>query len=288
MERGERPVWESRARLIAVGVLAVLFLVLLVLQGDWSFAIAAVWLIAAAAVSVTTWAIWRSRVQRRAYEDQLTQWAAERAIQADRLRIARDLHDLASHGLGLMTVRAATASLADDDQDGERRQALRDIERIGRQATAELRRMLVVLRSDDDPAPLRPADSLRDLPGIIDTAQRAGLEVTVDHGDLGPVSAGVQLCVCATIREALANTLRYAGPTIATVTVRRVHDFIRVDVRDQGPIPGWRPHPGTGNGLRQLRERLAVYAGTLTAGPDVAGYRLLAEIPDQPTNPADR
>ena len=282
MEHDERPSWDSRAWLIAAGVLVVLLLALLALGQDSPYLIVAVSLMVATAVVVTTWALLRTRTQRRTYEEQLTEWAAEKATQAERLRIARDLHDLASHGIGLMTVRAATASLTDDGEDDERRQALTDIERVGREATTELRRMLALLRSNgDSPAPLRPIDSLNDLPRIVENARRAGLDVTLHHDDLGTLPAGVQLTICATIREALANALQHAGPTTVQVTIERVRDTIRVDFRDDGPVPGWQPHPGTGNGLRGLRERLSVHAGTLITGPTENGFRVLAQIPEK-------
>lgn len=282
MEHEGRPSWDSRAWLIAAGVLVVLLLALLALGQDSPYLVMAVSLIVSAAVVVTTWALLRTRAQRRAYEDQLTDWAAEQATQAERLRIARELHDLASHGLGLMTVRAATANLTADEDDAERRQALTDIERVGRETTTELRRMLALLRSNGDvPVPLRPIDSLADLPGIVESARRAGLTVTVDHGDLGEVPPGVQLTVCATVREALTNVLQHAGPTAVHLAIQRVHDNISVDVRDDGRVPGWRSHPGTGNGLRGLRERLSVHHGTLITGPVDDGFRLLAQIPEQ-------
>lgn len=284
MEHVEKPSssWGSRAWLIAAGVFVVLLLVLLALEPSAPYLIAALSLILAAAVGVTIWALLRTRAARQSYEERLTEWAAEKAVQAERLRIARDLHDLASHGLGLMTVRAATANLTDDKEDGERRQALSDIERVGRETTTELRGMLALLRTGDDgTAPLRPVDALTDLPGIIESAQRAGLTVEFQQGDLGTVPPGVQLAVCFTVREALANALQHAGTTTVRLSIERDATGITVDARDDGPIPGWSPHSGTGNGLRGLRERLAVHRGTLTTGSTGAGFRLMAHIPEE-------
>nr|WP_272914891.1 histidine kinase [Rathayibacter iranicus] len=244
----------------------------------------AIVLIVASAVGVTTWALLSSRRARRAYEQQLSRWAADNAVQTERLRIARDLHDLASHGLGLMTVRAATANLVDDDEygagDAERRQALKDIERISRETTAELRSMLALLRGGaDTPAPLCPASSLADLPGIVEAARRAGLAVAFEQSDLGQVSATAQLTVCAVVREALTNALRHAGPTRARIVIERRGTGIDVEVQDEGPAPGWSPRPGTG--LRGLRERLAVHRGTLEAGPAPSGFHLVTHVPGE-------
>ena len=105
MEHVERPSQGLRAWLVAAGVFVVLLLVLLALEPSAPYLITALALILAAAVGVTTWALLRTRAARRSYEGCLTEWAAEKAVQAERLRIARDLYDLASHGLGLMTVR---------------------------------------------------------------------------------------------------------------------------------------------------------------------------------------
>ncbi|WP_150462948.1 sensor histidine kinase [Nesterenkonia ebinurensis] len=284
MEHRGRPSRDSRAWLIATGVLVVLLLALLALGQDSPYLIVALSLIVAAAVLITTWAFVRSRAQRRIYEDQLTAWASERAVQTERLRIARDLHDLASHGLGLMTVRAATATLTGEEDDAERRRALTDIERLGRETTTELRRMLALLRSNDEtPAPLQPVDSLAELPRIIDHARRAGLTITVHQDDLGDLAPGVQLTLCAIIREALANTLQHAGPTTVDLTIQRTGEAVSVDVRDAGPVPDWRPHPGTGNGLRGLHERLTIHHGTLTTGQVDDGFRLLAQLPEKST-----
>ena len=264
--------------MIAIAVFVLLLLALLALEPNAPYLIVAISLILAAAIGTTTWALLRTRTERRVYEERLTEWAAEKAVQAERLRIARDLHDLTSHGLGLMTVRAATANLTDEHDDAERRQAFTDIERIGRETTTELRNMLAVLRTDT-PAPLHPTVSLADLPRIIDTARTNGLTVTTDEGALGEVPPGVQLTICTVIREALANTLRHAGPTSVDVALHRDSRSITVDIRDAGLTPQFSPSSGTGNGLRGLRERLAIHHGTLTTGPTDTGFRLLAQIP---------
>lgn len=288
MELSERPVWRTRAWGGAAAVLASALLGLSVIGvgGDPR----AVWLpiaVAAAIVSAVLCAtLVRVRRERRAHEERLTSWAAERAAQAERLRIARELHDLASHGLGLITVRAAAAGrVSGAHAEDERIAALHDIERSGRQATTELRRMLSVLRSGDDgPAPLRPGETLDDLPGVIDGARAAGLTVVLSAEDLdtSEVSAGAQLAICTIVRESLANAARHAGPTSATVDLRRSATEVTVRVQDRGPVPDWEPHPGTGLGLAGLRERLTALGGSLESGRADGGYRLVARIPDIP------
>ncbi|GAA3661276.1 sensor histidine kinase [Microbacterium marinilacus] len=277
----DRPTWRSRAWLVAASVLLALVLVLSTVGVDSPQTTLAMTLVAiGVAAAMVVWALLRTRSHRRLYEAELAAWAAERAAQGERLRIARDLHDLVSHGLGIITVRAAVARAIPDPDEDDRANALADIERVGRETTTELRRMLTVLRTPG-PAPLRPADTLDDLPAIVDAASSTGVEATLAVADLGEVSAGVQLTVCAVVREALSNAIRHAGPTRARIDVRREGDALAVDVQDAGPSEGWRPQPGAGHGLDALRERVAVLGGTLDAEPAGPGFRLTARIPDR-------
>ncbi len=276
MEDFERPVWASWAWPAAFGALAALFALLPVLPIG---RVAPIWSLlgfALLVVGVVGWAVMRTRLQRRQYEERLEQWAKAKAAADERLRIARELHDLASHGLGTMTVRAATAKLADED---ERLIALDDIERLGRRSTTELRKMLAVLRDPGAQAPMRPVDSLTDLPDIVETARRTGIEAELTVDDLGEVPASVQVTVCAIVREALANAARHAGATRAQISIALTRRGFAVDVRDSGPSPGWRPHPGTGHGLDGLRERVALHGGTLTTGAHEDEFRVRAELP---------
>ncbi|WP_198168284.1 sensor histidine kinase [Herbidospora yilanensis] len=263
----ERRVWPP-----VVATYVLLLLVLLSAGGEGAGVVVVPAIIAALALATTVWALIRGRRQRAAYEAQLTAWAGERAAQAERLRIARDLHDIVSHGLGLITVRATAARYPGVRDDPGT--ALEDIERIGRETTTELRRMLGVLRDTGAVAPLRPADKLSDLPDIVAEAGRAGLRVTLDLDDLGEVSPGAQLAVCAVVREALNNTARHAGPTGVAVRVRRDGGWIVTTVHDEGPVDGWVVHPGAGRGLEGLRERVTV----LDAGPVDNGFRVSARV----------
>ncbi|MEU8173605.1 histidine kinase [Microbispora hainanensis] len=239
--------------------------------------------IAALALTVTVGALFHARRQRIAYEARLTAWAGERAAQAERLRIARELHDIVSHGLGLITVRASAARYPGTRDDSSA--ALSDIERIGRQTTTELRRMLNVLRdSTGTTAPLRPAESLQDLPAIIADAERAGPAVTLTLGEIDDISSGAQLTVCSIVREALTNTARHAGPTSANVHVYRDGDWVVTSVWDEGPVDGWAPHPGAGHGIEMLRERVAAIGGTLRAEHLDNGFRVTARIPEARTS----
>lgn len=278
MQHMERPVWTSWAWPIAFAALALLFAALPALPSGrfspiWSLVGCAV-----AVAGVVACALQRTRHQRRRYEQRLEDWAKSSAAQEERLRIARELHDLASHGLGIITVRAATAKLADED---ERLLALNDIERLGRTSTAELRRMLSVLRTPGAREPMRPVDSLADLPEIIGSARRSGIKAELRMDDLGELPPSAQATICAVVREALANSARHAGDTHASVTIARTRRGISVDIRDTGPSHGWVPRPGTGTGLNGLRERVALHGGALTTGLFEDGFRVNAELPQE-------
>ena len=273
----------SRVWLTAACALAAVGAVLATVGVERPVAVVASVLVAGiVSFAVLIWALVRSGQQRRAHEEDLTAWAAEHAAQAERLRIARDLHDLASHGLGLITVRAAAARTLDGASgDAERTRALADIERTGRAATTELRRMLGVLRTPGSEAvPLRPAETLADLSEIVEAAWVGGVTAGLTVEDLGDVSAGAQLTVCVIVREALANTARHAGPVTARVAVRREGGSVVVTVEDDGPAPGWQPHPGAGQGLTGLHERVATLGGALRAGAAGTGFRVTARLPD--------
>ncbi len=287
VETRTRPVLRSRAWPVAGGALVALAAVTATFGVESPVgALVVLLVVAAAAVAVLAWALVRSRRERRRYEDALMTWAAERAAQAERLRIARDLHDLASHGLGLITVRAASArSVRGPGGDTERAQALADVERAGREATAELRRMLSLLRTPGEPTghdtALRPAETLDDLPRVVAEARSAGLDVEYETTQAPAASGSTGQAACTVAREALANVLRHAGPTRARVVLSRERAALRLVVVDDGPVAGWRPHPGAGLGLVGLRERVAALGGTIESGPADRGYRVVATWPSE-------
>ncbi|BFO14294.1 hypothetical protein SHKM778_06820 [Streptomyces sp. KM77-8] len=276
----ERPRRTSRTGAIATAVVVLLLLSLVAVGSPARGARITPVAVVCVAVAVSVRAMARTRTQRTEYERRLTTWAAERATQAERLRIARDLHDLVSHGIGLITVRAATAQATGQKRE-ELATALSDIEEVSRQTTTELRRMLTVLRepaAPGDAAPLRPAESFADLPGIVAAAERSGLTVRFDCVEPARISAGVQLATCAVAREALHNALRHAGPTITTLTVRADGDDLLVSVEDEGPVPGRRAGTGAGHGLSVLRDRVQAVGGALTAAPCGPGFRVEARF----------
>ncbi|TDD68740.1 histidine kinase [Jiangella aurantiaca] len=276
-----RPTWSSRAWPVAWAMLFLLVSGLMTVGNQDPATQMLPLVVVGLAVLVSAWAVLRTRRERRAHEDRLAAWAGERAAQAERLRIAGDLHDLVSHGLGLITVRAAVAArLGGPDGPAEQASALADIEAVSRETTTELRRMLTVLRTPEAAAALRPAESLADLPGIVAAARGAGLDATLDLPALDGVSPGVQLTVCAVVREALSNAARHAGPTRVRVGVRRDGGTVVVTAVDDGPADGWEPRPGAGHGLDALRERVTALGGTLDARAEGAGFAVTGQLPD--------
>lgn len=276
----QRPARRSFVWSIAIGVLLVVLIIAFALGLTGRLAVI---LLVGTAVAVAVWAVFRLRAERAAHEAALTSWAASEAILAERLRIARDLHDVISHGLGMITVRAASARHLNAQNTSETAllEAIEDVEGLSRQATLELRRMLETLRAADEPATRHPTDTMASLPGIIAGAQRVGLRVELDQEDLGSVSPGAQLAICAIIREGLDNCARHAGSTNVKVTLSREHDTISIVITDDGPSPGWAAAPGAGHGLIGLRERVNSLGGNLQAEPHAAGFRLEATVPEE-------
>ena len=220
--------------------------------------------------------------RRQARQLQAQQVAA--AVAAERLTIARDLHDLVSHGLGLITVRAAVARSVDATSPDRLMAALGDIEQASRATTLELRRMLQVLRSSQSP-PLSPAPGAPNWQESITAAERAGLTVEAAGTSVAVNSNGVALAVHRILQEGLANVTRHAGPTKVRIDLTRNGDTLCLTMADEGPVPGWRARPGAGHGLLGLQERVAALGGELSHSSSPAGFRLVAELPDpEPTD----
>ncbi|WP_285797425.1 histidine kinase [Micromonospora sp. NBRC 107095] len=279
MNAHPRPSGQSRAVPVVVAVTSVLVMAMCTVGARGPLAVVLPSLMVGGAVATAVWAVRRSRTDRAAYESRLTAWAASEAVLAERLRIARDLHDIVSHGLGLITVRAAATRHLPKPAEVEA--ALTDIEDASRHATAELRRMLTVLREPSAASRRAPVDNLDDLPGIVHGASLAGLRTRLTVEPLGSVSQGAQVAVCKTVREALSNAARYAGPTDVRVRVSRDGTYVVATVADAGPQgDGWLATPGAGHGLAGLRERIGSLGGTLSAEHVGQGFRVTARIRD--------
>ncbi|MGW0869122.1 sensor histidine kinase [Streptomyces sp. NPDC002740] len=217
---------------------------------------------------------------------------------AERSRVAREMHDIVGHNLSVMVSVADGAATLAANRGERSTDALRILGDTGRQAMSELRRVLGVLREEQDgEQPLSPQPGIGDLDPLLTRVRAAGLAVTYRTvGDLGSLSGGVQLTVYRIVQEALTNTLKHAGPrSAADVTVTAEAGSVRIKVADTGVPPG-APAPaagradGPGHGLVGIRQRAAMYGGTVVVGPRETGHGWLLDVvldvPSAPTPPA--
>ncbi|WSC82319.1 histidine kinase [Streptomyces virginiae] len=215
---------------------------------------------------------------------------ARRRVAEERLRIARDLHDVVAHHIALVNVQAGVAAHVMDKRPDQAKEALAHVRDASRSALNELRATVGLLRQSGDPeAPTEPAPGLGVLDELVDTFRHAGLpvEVIVQLEDVaaGPLPAAVDLAAYRVIQEALTNVRKHAGPGAkAEVSVVRVGPSVEVTVLDDGgepadpaPAPA---DPGGGHGLLGMRERTGALGGTCFAGPRFGGgYRVHAILP---------
>jgi signal transduction histidine kinase len=207
---------------------------------------------------------------------------ARQAVEEERMRIARELHDVVAHSMSVIAVQAGVAHHVIGSRPELAEQALATIETTARSGLVELRRMLGVLRQPDEPGgDLTPAPGLGDLAELRDGLAEAGLEVSLTvGGDAERVPPGAQLSAYRIVQEALTNVLKYGGPS-AAVHVAASPSAVVVEVVDpgRGSGPG-ETVPGAGQGLVGMRERVAVFGGTLEAGPTPeGGFRVRAVLP---------
>jgi signal transduction histidine kinase len=209
---------------------------------------------------------------------------ARHAVAAERLRIARELHDAVAHSMSVIAMHAGVARLAIGTKPESEAAALDVIERSSREALAEMRRLVTVLRYDNaDSAERGPAPGVSQLHALVAGVVDAGVTVDVQtEGNLDGVPAGVSLAAYRVVQEALTNVVRHAGSTKARLDVRAGDDSVAIRVEDDGPAAGWQqPAPsGGGHGTIGMRERLELYGGTLSAGPrEGGGWSVEARLP---------
>ncbi|WP_245733713.1 sensor histidine kinase [Lentzea jiangxiensis] len=200
------------------------------------------------------------------------------AITAERMRIARDLHDVVAHHVSVMGIQAGAARRVLDSDPALARDALQTVEQTARTAISELRGLLGVLRADAEPD-LKAAPGLDDLPELLENARATGLDVS--HGVYGApreVPSGVALSAYRVVQEALTNVVKHADAKHVDVRMRFLDSALEVEITDDGR--GRPSQTGPGFGLVGMRERLAVHGGSLEAGPRrEAGYLVRASLP---------
>ncbi|GAB2943885.1 sensor histidine kinase [Streptomyces sundarbansensis] len=251
---------------------------------------------------VLAWVLGDSLRTRRAYFDQLEERAArlerEReaqskvAVAAERARIARELHDVVAHNVSVMVVQADGAAYVMDAAPDQARQALETISSTGRQALAEMRRLLGVLRTGDAPesGEYVPQPDVEQIEDLVAQVRQTGLEVDFKvEGTPRPLPSGVELTAYRVVQEALTNTRKHGGPD-AGASVRLVYfdDGLGLLIEDDGRGAAHELYEdggadGAGHGMIGMRERVGMVGGTLDAGPRPGGgFRISALLPLKP------
>jgi signal transduction histidine kinase len=228
----------------------------------------------------------RLRVETLEARVSLAEQETLRRVAEERLRIAREVHDVVGHGLATITLRAGVADRLADRDPAEVREALRAIRQVSKESLAELSALLGVLRGEDeDGAPERaPRPDLRALPRLVDGLREAGMDVALelDAGEAPVVPEVVAAAGYRIVQEALTNVARHAGPAAsARVRLARRDGMVEVEVRDDGRGATGPVRPG--GGLTGMRERAAALGGRFEAGgAPTGGFRVWASLPVVP------
>jgi signal transduction histidine kinase len=217
--------------------------------------------------------------QRRLDAERTRAEEARRRAGEERMRIARELHDVLAHNISLINVQAGVALHLMDEQPGQSRSALVAIKQASNDALGELRSVLDVLRQGDEAPPRAPASGLAQLDRLVAGAEATGLDVRAwVEGTPRPLPAGTDLAAFRIVQESLTNVTRHAGPATATVRIAYGVDDLTIQVDDDGKGPA--PNGTGGSGIRGMRERVAALGGELHTGPRPGGgFRVQARLP---------
>ena len=258
--------------------------------------------LASAVVLTASWVIGLAVRQQRAYTAGLRE-QAERRVQAqlaegrraateERLRIARELHDVVAHSLSLIAVQAGVGNYVASARPAEAARALASIEATSRDALREMRRLLGVLRDESADADLAPAHGLADVGQLITGTADAGVRVQLEvRGTQRPVPPGADLAAYRIIQEALTNVVKHARTTASRVLVTYEDDAMRLEITDDGDgAPADAVAASAGHGIAGMRERASLFGGEFQAGPlPGRGFRVAARLPldSAPDKPPD-
>jgi signal transduction histidine kinase len=242
----------------------------------------------AAFVAIIAWLIGHSIRQAQARAELRRAQAAAQTTLAERLRIARELHDIVAHSIGIIAIQAGAGRRVFDARPDEARDALATIEATSRETLSGLRRMMTGLRHaepgpDAGQAPLGPAPGLADIDRLAAMSLEAGVKVEVDwHGSRGPLPADIDLSAFRIIQEAVTNVVRHAGTGQCRVLIGQQDGQLSIEITDSGRgAPASKISPsGTGYGITGMRERATLLGGDFSAGPRPGGgFRVTARIP---------
>jgi signal transduction histidine kinase len=244
-----------------------------------------------AGVAASFGRFWKQRLdagrRRFAALQQAQEEAMRRAVEVERSRIAGELHDVVTHNVNVMVIQAGAARKVMDAAPARSKQAMLAVEASGRAAMAELRHVMGLLAGPESARAASSADGLEPQPGLdqldslIKGVREAGVPVSVEVSPPpGPLPPGVDLAAYRVVQEALTNTIKHAAGAAASVTIGHSGDWLEIEVTDTGGRQAMRAGDGQGRGLIGLRERLALYGGTLQAGPrSGGGYQIKARVP---------
>jgi signal transduction histidine kinase len=233
--------------------------------------------------TIIAWLIGHAIRQAQARAELVREQAAAQATMAERLRIARELHDMVAHTTGIIAIQAGSGRRVFDARPDEAREALAAIEAISRETLSGLRRMVTGLRrADPEPAPgqapLDPAPGLADIDRMAATARDAGVQVEVEwRGSREPLPADIDLSAFRIIQEAVTNVVRHARTDRCQVAIDQRDGQLSIEVTDSGRGGSM---AGTGYGITGMRERAALLGGDFSAGPRPdGGFRVTARLP---------
>ncbi|MFG1998711.1 sensor histidine kinase [Spirillospora sp. NPDC048911] len=245
-------------------------------------------------LSIVVWSVWilgtyisTRRAYTRSVEERAERLERERdnevqmAMAAERARIARELHDVVAHNVSVIVVQADGASYAIETDTARAKEALEAISATGRQALAEMRRLLGVLREGGDAGPYAPQPGVDQLGDLVEQVRASGLPLDFEvTGAPRRMSDGRQLTIYRIVQEGLTNALKHGGPRAAArVRLHYGDEAVEVRITDDGRGAA-ATNDGRGHGLAGMRERAAVYGGTVEAGPrQGGGFEVIARIP---------
>ena len=221
---------------------------------------------------------WRARAQE---VEQLRDADQQRAVAQERVRVARDVHDIVGHYLAGIALQARAGLRRMRTDPARATQALTEIDQLASDALAETRRAVEIIRSTDALADLRPAPGIDDIEDLIARVSNPTVRIELRRDQpTAALSATVQTVAYRIVQEALTNVIKHAGPATAQITIQQQPDALTVTVRDNGATIRHVHSNGQGNGLRGMRERAEQVGGTLLAGPEShGGWRVHATLP---------
>ncbi|MBO2463932.1 sensor histidine kinase [Actinomadura violacea] len=276
----EPPRRSARALGASVAAVAAAAAIAQLVHPRYGVVAAACWTAAAWLLPAGGWLTGHLLRRRRWHAARLAEQRARRILADERLRIARELHDVVTHGMGLIAVKAGVANHTAETRPEEARQALQVIETTSRDALAEMRRLLGMLRRDTAPGIDLTQPGLGGLQDLAEHVRAAGVEIELTVSGEYDLPEALQLAVYRIVQEALTNVVKHAAPTRCRATVDITAQQVGIQVLDDGTArPVLRPGSG-GHGLVGMRERVAMYGGTFTAGPrPEGGFAVTATFP---------